>query len=490
MPLVFSWGMSVYMTSPRSALIPMVAENIRNFQDAFAKLVGNPPPRMLLPSHPNFLNALFRAPYVHNSVREFSELVSREILAPFVDHYVDKNVSTGKKRKRTESYRVGIFVRHWNSLHPVHRCLSPMIHHLAEGNFQLHWYLPYFAQQENSADLSHTGSPHILRRFSLGASITKEGMNEIYRTIREDRLDLLFYPEVGMAKEVSLMARTRLARVQAAGYGHPLTTGSPQMDYFLGGAAVESAESYGEYTERLVLIPGMGVCSTEPPAPLPRRRPIDAVPVRLMNVSSGHKHNAELMSAWAEIVDRSEVPVELHLFPSLKNANAKTFIDSIRHYTDAKSVIVHAKCSRDELMEHLADGDIYLESFPFGGYNTLVEALSTGMPAVTLLGKTAPTRFGPAIIRQMDLPEWLIAKNREAYIEAALRLIADTWERLRIRERLSREAVLEALCQGNEPQDFAAAIEWMIERGPLREGSDRRPVVIQSGRKPIILDWQ
>lgn len=489
MPLVFSWGMNSYMVSPQWALHPSVSENIRRFQVALAGMLGDPPPGLLVPSHPSFVHALFRAPYVNESIRGFAEQVSRETLAPFAEHCVKKRAPAQNQRKSGGPHRVGIVTLHWNPRHPVHRCLSPMVHHLAAGNFILHWYFLHKGPQE-AADLSFTAPPHHARHFPLTMAFSKERFDAMYEAILSDGLDLLFFPEVGMSIEVALLSRLRAARVQAAGYGHPLTTGSAQMDYFLGGAAIEDARTVGEYSERLVLIPGLGVCSTEPPPVSVRQRPLDALPVRLINVSTAHKHNAELMSTWMEILARSEVPIELHIFPSLQNASCRTFEEQLQTLSKSESVTVHAKCSREELMGHLADSDIYLESFPFGGYNTLVEALSTGMPAIARRGRIAPTRFGPAIIDALGLPAWLTSDNCRGYIEAALRLIADSQERLRIRERLGRDAVIQALCGGREPEHFAAAVEWMIREGPTRRDGGRRPAIIEAGKEPRFLQIQ
>ena len=59
----------------------------------------------------------------------------------------------------------------------------------------------------------------------------------------------------------------RLARVQAATWGHPETTGLPTIDHYLSAEALEPPNSAAHYTERLTILPNLGVCY-EPLAPV------------------------------------------------------------------------------------------------------------------------------------------------------------------------------------------------------------------------------
>ncbi len=490
MPQVFAWGLRSYMTSPRMALFASVFPNMQRFQQAFSELLGNPPQGLLLPCNVNFVSSLYRAAYICPSIRAFSEQVSRNVFSTLTDAYIAPGAPAGAARSKDAPYRIGIATRFWNPRHPVHRCLSPLIEGLSKGHRELYWYLvdvpPPLSRE--SIGIGAEDRMEVFAPPEESEANLPETIDRVYRAMMRDRLDLLFYPEVGMSQSIALLARRRIARVQAVGYGHPVTTGSAQIDYFVGGAAIEDRRSAYEYSERLVLIPGLGVCSTEPPAAPPRRRPLNADPVRLINVSTPHKYTVPMVQTWNEILTRAKTAVELHLFPNGRESEVEALRQRLHGLLPDKYVTIHTKLERRELMSELADGDLYLESFPFGGYNTLVEALSTGMPVVCPWGNRAPSRFGAGIARMMGLPSWLVAKDRRAYVDAALRLIESASERLALRESLSRERAIETLCRGEGPADFAAAVDWMIGEGPAHAGGDRRPVRIEAGNPPSILD--
>ncbi|MFI4941165.1 MAG: tetratricopeptide repeat protein, partial [Burkholderiales bacterium] len=57
--------------------------------------------------------------------------------------------------------------------------------------------------------------------------------------ISAERLDVLFYPDIGMSHTTYSLAYARLAPVQAVSWGHPDTTGLDSIDYFVSAASIE-----------------------------------------------------------------------------------------------------------------------------------------------------------------------------------------------------------------------------------------------------------
>ncbi|MEO8132766.1 MAG: tetratricopeptide repeat protein, partial [Betaproteobacteria bacterium] len=71
-------------------------------------------------------------------------------------------------------------------------------------------------------------------------------------SIRGDAPEILIYPEVGMDSRCMVLAALRLAPVQCAAWGHPVTTGQDTIDYFFTAGGMEPANADAHYTERLV----------------------------------------------------------------------------------------------------------------------------------------------------------------------------------------------------------------------------------------------
>src|SRR3569833_472165 len=94
-------------------------------------------------------------------------------------------------------------------------------------------------------------------RFVQGPIEPQEWIEEVAKVAP----DVIFYPEVGMEPVTCLLASLRLAPLQLAAWGHPVTTGLPSIDAFLSGELLEGPDADSHYRERLVRLPGTGICT-------------------------------------------------------------------------------------------------------------------------------------------------------------------------------------------------------------------------------------
>ena len=73
--------------------------------------------------------------------------------------------------------------------------------------------------------------------------------------IKEQAYDFVFYPAVGMHAADIILSNVRLAPVQLTSYGHPASTQSKYIDYFIGGAATEVMHAAFDLATFSVLLP-------------------------------------------------------------------------------------------------------------------------------------------------------------------------------------------------------------------------------------------
>lgn len=85
-------------------------------------------------------------------------------------------------------------------------------------------------------------------------------------------LDVLFYQDIGMEPLSYFLAFARLAPVQLTSFGHPDTTGIPNVDYFLSSENYEVDGSQNHYTEQLITLPSAGTLSYYYRPTMPRKR--------------------------------------------------------------------------------------------------------------------------------------------------------------------------------------------------------------------------
>ena len=77
---------------------------------------------------------------------------------------------------------------------------------------------------------------------------------EKIKIIEKEKFDVLFYPDIGMSIEFYFLSLIRLAKYQIMSWGHPETTGSESIDFFLCSKNLISKNSQKFYSEKFLII--------------------------------------------------------------------------------------------------------------------------------------------------------------------------------------------------------------------------------------------
>jgi predicted O-linked N-acetylglucosamine transferase (SPINDLY family) len=104
------------------------------------------------------------------------------------------------------------------------------------------------------------------------------------------------------------------------------------------------------------------------------------------------------------------------------------------------------RCGRLDYLARYREIDVCLDTFPYNGHTTSLDALWMGVPTVTLAGDTVVGRAGVCQAMNVGLPE-LIASTPDHYVAIA-RTITDDLEALSgyrrtLRERMKRTALMD-----------------------------------------------
>lgn len=265
-------------------------------------------------------------------------------------------------------------------------------------------------------------------------------LSEMQQAVAGLQLDTLVYPEIGMEPRAYFLAFARLAPVQCAMWGHPVTTGIPNMDYFISSRLLEPGGAHSHYTEKLVKLDRLPVHYQRPQAtPAPANRAsfgfsdsdhlylcpqslfklhpdFDPVVASILRADpKGRLVLLEGMSAhWAEL---------------LRRRYAETLGDV------ADRVVLLPRQDREGFLRLLQTADAMLDPLHFGGGNSTYEALALGVPIVTLPGSFMRGRVTAGCYQQMDMTD-LIAADASDYVEKSLRLAHDPAWRTAMVERI------------------------------------------------------
>jgi protein O-GlcNAc transferase len=265
-------------------------------------------------------------------------------------------------------------------------------------------------------------------RFVQGPKPTKAWLDEV----AQDRPDVMFYPEVGMDPASCALAALQLAPLQVAGWGHPVSTGLPSMNLFLSGEYLEGRGAEQHYREKLVRLPGTGVC-TELPAVQAQRW---SGPDRQRNVVrfalcqqpiKFDPADDVLLARIAKAAGPSEFwlasPKTLHWATTkLRNRLAAAFR---AEGLDPNAYLrVMPWLPQDQFAGFLDEMDIYLDCPAFSGYTTAWQAIHRGLAVVTWEGDFLRQRLAAGLLRQVGKTDG-IAGSRDQYVQIAIRWAED-----------------------------------------------------------------
>ncbi len=258
--------------------------------------------------------------------------------------------------------------------------------------------------------------------------------------IADQRLDILFYTDIGMDPVTSTLAFSRLAPVQCVTWGHPVTTGIGTVDYFISSKQLESEDAEQQYTETLVQLQTLPIYYYKPsmPSPQPVRKQFglakdDHVYACPQTLQKFHPDFDAVLGGILRGDPRGTLVLIKPARPHWEQLLRRRFATTLPDVVDR--IRFMPVLTRPMFFGLLAVTDVLLDPIHFGGGNTTYEGLAVGTPIVTLPSNLLRGRITFALYKQMNLPD-CVTGNRDDYIALALRLGQDSDYRDAIRQRI------------------------------------------------------
>jgi len=340
----------------------------------------------------------------------------------------------GPRSRAGRRLRVGFLSAHLRS-HTIGKLYRGMISELDRSRFEVTVFRANALKDAVAAAIDQAAD---------ASTILPDRLDAARQVVSEAKLDILFYPDVGMSPFCFLLAFARLAPVQVTSWGHPDTTGLPNIDYFVSGESIETPGSELRYTERLVRLSRLPTFYARPIASapvgvrerfaLPPGSKLYACPQSLFKL---HPDFDATLGALLEADPNGHLVLVASAHTAwrgvLEERFRRAFPGSVGRVHYAPTML------ESDFYELLESADAVLDPLHFGGGNSSYEAFGIGVPVVTMPGPFMRGRVTLGCYRQMGIDD-LVAADPAEYVALAVRLANDATFREEMRAKVRQHS--------------------------------------------------
>lgn len=262
---------------------------------------------------------------------------------------------------------------------------------------------------------------------------------------------VLYMPSVGMFALTMFLSNLRLAPVQAMALGHPATSHSPEMDY-----VVVEDDYVGDpacFSETLLRLPSDGMpyraSALATPLNLPEQTGETSGVVQIAVASTTMKLNPDFLLACQRILREAKSKIHFHfligqaqgmlIYPQVKRVIGQ-------YLGDAATVYPHQHYSA--YMQVIARCDMFINPFPFGNTNGIIDTVSAGLVGVCKTGPEVHEHIDEGLFGRLQFPQWLVTPTVEEYVQASIRLADDQDLRNQLRRELTGVDAVQLIFKG------------------------------------------
>jgi protein O-GlcNAc transferase len=341
--------------------------------------------------------------------------------------------------------------------HVVPRFLLPFLRQIDQSKLELHFYSNREKQDavtQQFKDISRNfHSIHGIESVQAKALIESHQIDfliDLSGHSRGNRLDIF---------------RLRAAPIQASWLGYPASTGLKTMDYI--------------FIDRFLVSEQLNKLCTE--IPLPLNGPFlsfDKLPDAEINptapcrtngyvtfgtLNHPRKYSRTMLETWAEVlkivpdsrllIARSELRSE-QLRENIYKLFCKNGVETDR--------IQLQGLNKKNYLDSYNKIDISLDTFPYTGTTTTIDALWMGVPVVTHTGTSIHQRASASLVQHINMDHW-IAHSQKEYIDIASSLANSGGTLTELRGSLRGKLRQSSLCDvKNFAQDFHTTIQELL----------------------------
>lgn len=361
-------------------------------------------------------------------------------------------------RNATRRLRVGFVSPDMHHQHPVNLFMQPLLAHFDHQALELWMY--------DTGDI-HDEQTHLARSRVHHWVLAKDFDGpQFARRIEADHIDILIDLSGHTSNNRLALFAQRLAPVQVSFLGYPASTGLPNMDWIVADHEVAPPKAEALFSEQIYRLPNTVFCFAPDPAqyPLPTWGPEHAQrPLTFGSFNNAAKLTPHTLALWAKVLQAVPDSRLVLKAPTFQNQKSVEWFTQrwVEQGIDPSRLEFRGPVGLDDMMAEYADIDIALDTAPYNGGTTTLQALWMGVPVLTLEGHNFVSRMGASLIKAAGLPDW-VATTEAKFVQLAKRHAADRAALLELKKGLRAQLLQRPAWNAQTyTRDFEAGLRHM-----------------------------
>ena len=311
--------------------------------------------------------------------------------------------------------------------------------------------------------------------FDQFIDVTEKSDTQIVLLAREMEIDIAV--DLGGLTGVRTgIFSMRAAPIQVNYLGYAGTMPAEYIDYIIADPTLIPDEKQCYYSEKIAYLPitymvndASLILSEEPFSRKSVELPEKAFIFACFNAS--YKITPATFLGWMRIlsaVDNSVLWISSMSQTAMNNLEAQAVECGI----DSNRIIFASRMSSvSDHLNRIKLADLFLDTFPYNAHTTSNDSLRVGLPVLTLMGESFPSRVAGSLLKAVNLPE-LITTNQHDYESLAIALANNPEQLAQIKNKLKSNLRASSLCN---TKLFAQHIELAYQAMYQRYQDDLPP---------------
>ena len=325
--------------------------------------------------------------------------------------------------------RIG-FISEFLTDHTIGKLFQGLIRNLDKKKFDIFIFHSYLTKDGKIKGLIDSS---VIKSIKLPKNI-----DDKISVISNERLDIIFYPDIGMSSDLYCLTFLRLAKHQINSWGHPETSGNSAIDYFISSKVCETPEAQKYYSEKLVTLNNFTSFYEVPDF---HKNDLSLGSFDKYNIYFCSQSLFKILPDFDLILKKileKDKKAQLIFIKDKWNSWNKILLNrwkkSINKNLDRIKFV--DRLSVDDFINLSGNSNVLLDPVYFGSGNSFIETFTYGTPMVTFPSSFLRSRLVMGLYKQLKINNPPVVHSNEDYINLSIELANNRKKNQEIRNQI------------------------------------------------------